>query len=392
MTYDFDQPLERRHTDSAKWNRYGDDVLPLWVADMDFASAAPIRTAILNRVEQGHFGYGEEPRPLRETIAARMQRLYGWQITPEAVIFLPGLVCGLNVVCRAIGAAHSGVLVNTPVYGPFLTAPVHQGKTLQAAPLAITQRTLNGADYLHYELDFEALEYAVTPATELFMLCSPHNPVGRMWTRDELTGLAEFSLRHNLIVCSDEIHSDLLLDDIPHIPIAALDPELANRSITLLAPSKTYNVPGLGCSMAIVPNAGLRSRLLQASAGIVPHVNLLGYVAAQAAYTECDDWLAGLRRYLTANRDYAVEYITRQMPTLRITVPQATYLDWIDCRHAGIEGNPFQYFLRHAKVALNDGASFGEEGRGFVRLNFGCTRATLDTALARMAGALATLG
>jgi cystathionine beta-lyase len=283
------------------------------------------------------------------------------------------------------------VLVNTPVYPPFLTAPLNQGRTVHAAPLAASHRKLGGVDALSFELDIGAIEDAVTPDTGLFLLCSPHNPIGRAWSRPELETLAAFCLRHDLTVCSDEIHSDLVLDNTHHLPIAALAPEIAARSVTLLAPSKSFNVPGLGCSMAIVPDAGLRARLLQASAGIVPHVNVLGYVAALAAYTECEEWLTELCRYLTANRDFAVEYITRCMPSLHVTLPQATYLEWIDCRQTRIEGNPFQFFLRNAKVALNDGAFFGENGRGFVRLNFGCPRATLHAALERMAAALSAL-
>lgn len=392
MTNDFDRIIERRHTDSSKWNRYGDDVLPLWVADMDFASPKPILKALHLRVEQGIFGYGEEPRALREIVAERMQRLYHWRINPDSVVFLPGLVSGLNVVSRAVGSYGSSVLVNTPVYPPFLTAPLNQGIAVHAAPLAAKCRSLHGVDVLSFELDIDALEYALAPDTSFFMLCSPHNPIGRAWNRTELESLAEFCLRHNLVVCSDEIHSDLLLDGTRHIPIASLSAEIEYRSVTLLAPSKTFNIPGLGCSMAIVPDGGLRARLLQASAGIVPHVNVLGYVAAHAAYTECDDWLADLRRYLTDNRDFVVDYISRFMPSLRVTVPEATYLVWIDCRQAGIEGNPFQFFLNHAKVALNDGAFFGDNGRGFVRLNFGCPRTTLLAALERMAAALSALG
>lgn len=200
--------------------------------------------------------------------------------------------------------------------------------------------------------------------------------------------MAEICLRDDLILCSDEAHSDLLLDDARHLPPATLAPEIADRCITLLAPSKTFNIPGLGCSVAIVQNPKLRKKLKEAAAGIVPHVNVLGYVAALAAYREGEEWLRQLQAYLTANRNYVVDYVTSHLPGVRTTVPQATYLAWLDCEEAGIEGNPYQFFLTKANVALNDGAGFGPGGENFVRLNFGCPRATLEQALDRMYQAL----
>jgi cystathionine beta-lyase len=242
---------------------------------------------------------------------------------------------------------------------------------------------------LRYTLDEAAFEAAIQANTRLFILCNPHNPVGRAFTRHELTRMAEISLRHDLVICSDEIHCDLLLDGTQHIPLASLDAEIGQHCITLLAPSKTYNLPGLGCSMAIIQNPDLRKRFQKAAAGIVPHVNLLGYVAAIAAYAECEDWLDALRLYLTANRDFAVDFLRTHLPNIPTTIPEATYLLWLDCREAGIEGKPQTFFLEQAKVALNDGAWFGQEGEGFVRLNFGCTRATLTQGLEQLRNALA---
>lgn len=200
--------------------------------------------------------------------------------------------------------------------------------------------------------------------------------------------MAAICQRHNLVICSDEIHCDLLLGGTQHVPLASLAPEIGERTITLMAPSKTFNVPGLGCSLAIIPNADLRKQMQKASNGIVPHVNLMGYAAAVAAYTECQDWLDELRVYLTANRDFVVNYIRQELPQLRVTVPEATYLAWIDCRASAIDGNPQKFFLEHAKVALNDGAAFGAGGEGFVRLNFGCPRGLLEEGLASMRTAL----
>ncbi len=385
---DFDTIIDRRASDSAKWSYYGDGVLPMWVADMDFASPAPIVEALQRRVAQAVFGYGKDPDELRAVFCARMARLYGWQIEPEHIVFLPGLVSGLNVVTRAIGEPGSGVLVNTPVYPPFLSAPANQGRSVQAGMLAPrTRYDAQNHPYLYYEIDFDALEAAVTPETRLFMLCNPHNPVGRAYSQQELDQIGEFCLRHDLLICSDEIHCDLLLGETMHHPIAALSPELAARTVTLMAPSKTYNIPGLGCSMAIVSDAELRAQINRAAAGIVPHVNLLGIVAAQAAYAECEEWLAQLRAYLTGNRDLVFDFVQRNLPQVPLTLPEATYLAWLDMRNLGLK-NPQQFCLREAKVALGDGAPFGQGGEGFVRLNFGTPRALLQQGLEQIAAAL----
>ena len=384
MSFDFDSLVERRGTDSGKWSWFGEDVLPMWVADMDFRSPQPIIDALAARVQQGVFGYGVDSKALKDTLVERMQRLYGWTIEPSDIVMLPGLVSGLNIVSRAVGKPGDSVLTNTPVYGPFLTAPANQQRELLAAPLIerITGRRLS------YELNMAGLETVVTPDTQLFLLCNPQNPVGRAFNRHELEEIAAFCERHNLVICSDEIHCDLLLDDNRHIPIASLSPEVAQRTITLMAPSKTFNVPGLGASFAIVPNPALRKQMEQAMAGIVPHINILGTVAAEAAYARCDDWLAALRAYLTANRDFAVQFVETQMPGVNVTCPEATYLLWLDLRSTGIEGKPSEFFLREAKVAMNEGAWFGEGGEGFVRLNFGTPRVILEQGLKQLKAAL----
>lgn len=386
--YDFDTVLDRLHSDSGKWRRYPADVLPLWVADMDFPSPPPILQALHTRVDHGFFGYGMEPPELRELLCTRMSNLYGWQVTPEQIIFLPGLVCGLNVVSRAIGAPGDGVMVNTPVYPPFLSAPVNHDRVLNPIPLAVAQHpSRDGRTALHYTINFAAMEEGLLPNTRLFILCNPHNPVGRAYTRPELEQLAEFCLRHDLVLCSDEIHCDLLMGDTQHTPIAALGDEIAARTITLMAPSKTFNIPGLGCSFAVVPNVELRRRIEKAMAGIVPHVNLLGFVATYAAYAHCDDWLAQLRAYLTANRDFLFDYVKTKWPQVGLTLPEATYLGWLNFGALGIE-QPYQLFLEQGKVALGDGVAFGAGGEGFVRLNYGCPRPLLEEALARMSHAL----
>lgn len=386
--FDFDTVIDRRNSDSGKWNAYPADVLPLWVADMDFRSPEPIIRALHERADHGCFGYGWHAAELRDAISARLQRQHGWQVTAEQVVLLPGLVSGLNIVARAIGAPGSGVMVNTPVYPPFLSAPTNQDRALNDVPLALTHRhDRQGRAYLHYEMDFAAMQDKLAPETQLFILCNPHNPVGRAFDSAEMEQLADFALRNKLVVCSDEIHADLLMDGTVHHPIAALSPEIAAQTITLLAPSKTFNVPGLGCSVAIVQNPELRRQLDKAMAGIVPHVNLMGIAAATAAYTECDDWLAALRTYLTANRDYLFDYVTTKWPQVELTLPEATYLGWMDFRGLGID-KPYEFFLEEAKVALNSGLMFGEGGEGFARINYGCPRALLSEALTRMDSAL----
>ncbi|MBL8260003.1 MAG: PatB family C-S lyase [Candidatus Competibacteraceae bacterium] len=384
MNCDFDHPPPRCGTDSLKWQRYG-DALPLWVADMDFLSPEPVLAALRERVAHGVFGYGAPPEALTETICARMAERYGWAVTPEQIIYLPGLVCGLNVACRAIGEAGDAVLAQTPVYPPFLSAPLQQERQLLVAELDGEQR----CGQLYYTFDDGALAATITPRTRLFMLCHPHNPVGRAFDRAELGRLADICERYDLTVCSDEIHCDLLFDNRQHVPFASLSPEIARRCITLMAPSKTFNIAGLGASFAIIQNLELRQRFKRAMRGIVPDVNILALHAALAAYRHGGDWLRELLDYLAANRHFAAGYIARHLPGTRATVPEATYLLWLDCRDAGIPGDPHRFFLDRAKVALNDGATFGRGGDGFVRLNFGCPRATLAEGLGRMRAALA---
>lgn len=384
MTHNFDDVIERHDSDSMKWQKYPKEILPLWVADMDFVSPPAVLEALQARVAHGVFGYGGETQRLADLICERLTRLYRWQVEPEHIVFLPGLVSGLNVMCRAIGNAGDKVVVQTPVYPPFLTAPTNQARQLSVVELAARQVE---TQQLYYEQDLTAFKAALTPDAALFILCHPHNPVGRLWTPEELTQLAEQCLANDVVICSDEIHCDLVLDGRQHVPMASLAPEIANNCITLMAPSKTFNIAGLGCSFAIVQNAQLRKQVKRAAAGIIPEVNILGLVAAIAAYEHGDPWLQDVLRYLAANRDYVQQFVQTQLPDIRATVPEATYLTWLDCR-ALTHDNPHQFFLQQAQVALNDGVTFGAGGEGFVRLNFGCPRSTLEQALQRLKQAL----
>ncbi|MGQ9586170.1 MAG: MalY/PatB family protein [Anaerolineae bacterium] len=385
MTYNFDPIIERRHSDSLKWRYYGPDVLPLWVADMDFLSPAPVRRALLERVEHGIFGYGVEPQELREVIVDRLRTLYAWEVPPDALVFIPGVIVGFNLACRAVAAAGDGVLVQTPVYPPILHAPAHARLTRDEMELT---RLADG----RYTVDFDLFERTITPRTRAFILCNPHNPVGRVFARHELERMAEVCLRHNIVICSDEIHCDLLLNGHQHLPIASLAPEIERQTVTLMAPSKTYNIAGLHFAVAVIPNPELRKRYQAARAGLVPGIDILGYVAALAAYREGQPWLEQVLQYMEGNCDFLMQFIQEELPGVSISRPEGTYLAWLDCRQAGIPGNPHEFFLREAKVAVNDGATFGRGGEGFVRLNFGCPRALLEEGLERMKAALATLG
>ncbi|MEM7532029.1 MAG: PatB family C-S lyase, partial [Chloroflexota bacterium] len=394
MNYNFDLPVERRNSGSAKWSKFEADVLPMWVADMDFASPQPILNAIHERANHGVFGYCQTPDVLQDAICARVKRLYDWDVVPDEVVFIPGLVSALNVSCRAIGSIGDSVLINTPVYPPFQSSPTNQYREQRSAQQV---KTLANVDIdgkqlktLRYEIEFTAMEAAIQPNTNLFLLCNPHNPTGRAFTRDELSKLAEMCLRHDMIICSDEIHSDLLMGDTKHIPIATLSPEVSDRTITLLSPSKTFNMPSLGCGFAIIQNEELREQFNQSKLGIVPYVNALGYAAATAAFTDpgCEDWLNQLRAYLTANRNYLVNYVEEYLPGVRTTVPEATYLAWMDCSDCDIEGNAQEFFVNEGKVGFNAGETFGPGGEDFVRINYACPRSRLEEGLERMRMAL----
>ncbi len=374
----FETPTERRGSDSLKWGLYADrDILPLWVADMDFRSAPAITEALAQRVAHGVYGYAKDSRAAVEAMIDYHRKLYGFAIDPLWVVPVPGLVCGLNILCRATGVPGDAVATTVPAYPPFLEATALSARRLVTAPMTCD-------DLGRPAFDLDALDAALTPTTRLFILCNPHNPLGRNWTSAELRALLGFCRARNLIVCSDEIHGGLVLDP-PHAytPAACAAPEFAETLVTLLAPSKTYNLPGLSCAFAIIPDPSLRQRFRAAMAGIVPHVNLFGWVAADAAYRHAEPWRLGLLDTLRANRD-AVE---KAACAWGVAMPhvEATYLAWLDFRPwlGQMHGlTPAKHFLSHG-VALMDGAPFGAPG--FARLNFGTHRELLATALSRLA-------
>jgi cystathionine beta-lyase len=390
MEFDFATPIERRHPEggdwpSQKWHRYDASILPLWVADMDFPSPPQVIEALRARVDHGVFGYGTVPDSLKQTLCEWSAREYGWSIEPEWQLWLPGVVPALHLASLALTEPGEGVLTLTPIYPPFLKVAERTGRVPQQVALA--EPAGPGEPW---RLDLAALEAAITPETRLLLWCQPHNPTGRVWRHEELAGLAALVERHDLLVVSDELHCDLLLDeDARHRPLAAAFPKLAARTITLWAPSKTFNLAGLTAACAVISDASLRRRFAAAARGLLPDVNVLGLVAAEVAYGQCNPWRQALLQTLRGHRQTLVERVA-QWPGVDMSVPEATYLAWLDLRRAeglaGRQGSPQQVLLQEAKVALSDGADFGWPG--FVRLNFGTTASQLEAGLVRLDGVL----
>ncbi len=376
------QTPERRNSDSIKWGLYEEDVLPLWVADMDFTSPPAVIEALQQRAAHGVFGYARESTELKELIAARMENLYGWKIKLEDILLLPGVVAAFNLVCQAVAQPGESILIQPPVYPPFFSAPGYAG-----ARAVFNNINLNTAG--EYAIDLEDFEAAIEKDTRAFLLCNPHNPLGRVFTKTELIGMAQICLKHGLVICSDEIHSDLVFEGYQHIPIASLDKEVEARTVTLLAPSKTYNIAGLECSALICTNPDLRVRIQKARRGLLGWVNLMGMTAGLAAYKHGDEWLKQVLYLLQGNRDYLIQYLAEKIPGIHMIRPEATYLAWLDCRELNLPQSPAQFLLEKARVALNNGEDFGEPGKGYVRLNFGCSRETLTEALDRIKQAVA---
>ncbi|MFH1719936.1 MAG: PatB family C-S lyase [Planctomycetota bacterium] len=380
MKFGFDRIFDRRNTGSLKWDKYkGKDIIPMWVADMDFQAPPAVLDALHERVEHGIFGYASPPDELIKVVVERLEAKYQWKIKPYWIVWLPGLVPALNVVCRAFADDKDEILTFTPIYPPFLSGPVLAGKTLKAIPL----RREGGL----FTFDIERLQSEISARSKVLLLCNPHNPVGRRYSRRELKDVAETCLRHNLVICSDEIHCDLILDGGEHVPIATLGSEISDITITLMSPSKTFNLPGLNCAFAVIENEGLRRRFTKSRKGIVPGVNALGFAACLAVYRDGEDWRKELIEYLRGNRDFVRRFVNDEIQRLSMDNVEATYLAWIDCRELQIR-NPAGFFLQ-AAIGLSNGRDF--QGEGYVRLNFGCPRETLSEALDRMKHAVTNL-
>jgi cysteine-S-conjugate beta-lyase len=384
LVSDFDVVHARCNSDSQKWRGYPPDVLPLWVADMDFQAPEAVLQAMHAMVEHGIFGYGCSAG-YHELVNAWVERLavsYHWQVAPLDLMLLPGVVLGANLACRVLASPGDEALVPAPVYGPLLHAPRYGQLTCVPVLLACDK---DG----YYSLDYAALQAAVTPKTRLLILCNPHNPVGRVYTRVELERLADFCLHNDLYLISDEIHCDFVYRGYQHTPIASTSAEIAARTVTLMAPSKTFNIPGLHSAVAVVTDKGLRERLTAGTLGLMPGITPIASAATIAAFREGQLWLDELLVYLQQNRDIVTACVKASLPGIHVTAPEGTYLAWLDCRDANLPVRASTFFLEQARVALSDGCGYGAGNEAYVRLNFGCPRSILEEALTRMVQAWA---
>lgn len=374
MRFDFDTPVDRSGSWSTRWDKYaGRDVIPLWVADSDFRAPPAVLEALTSRVAHGVLGYTAPPEVLRAAIVERLERLYAWRIEPEWIVFLPGVVPGLHLAARHLVPADGHVLVPTPIYHHFKRA-------VELAPRAHTDVPLV-LERGRWVFDEDVLRKNVR--SKLLYLCNPQNPGGTVFRRDELARLCELS--RDMVIVADEIHADLLLDaGKPHVPVASLAPEVSRRTVTLLSPNKTFNIPGAGCAWAVIENEGLRRAFSRDLHATVHDASVFGYVAALAAYRGGSEWLAAQLDYLRANRDL-VERSIGALPGLAMAHVEATYLAWIDCSGLGVP-DPHAHFLAHG-VALSPGSQFGDAR--FVRLNFGTRKGLLEKALERIRSASA---
>jgi cystathionine beta-lyase len=397
MKYDFDRLIERSNTDSSKWNVktvFGsDDIIPMWVADMDFPIARPITEAIRKRAEHEVYGYGY-PRPsLIEAVVNRMYKKYRWKIEPEWLVFTPGVVPALNAAIR--GFTHFGdeVIIQDPVYHPFWSAIEQSGCCVASNPLRLNDG--------RYEFDLKDLEQKFAPMqamrrgpsrAKMMILCNPHNPIGRVWTRAELTSVGKIILAHDAIMVSDEVHCELLYRGIEHVPFAAISKEFEQNCVVCQAGSKTFNLAGLAASTIIIPNVKLRNAFTAARSGILPQPDVFGLVALEAAYRDGDEWLSQVLEYLQGNLNFMMAYVSDHIPRLGIIKPEGTYLVWLDCRRLGMDNLGLRSFFREkAKVGLDDGYIFGPSGAGFERVNIACARSTLEEALRRIERAVNSL-
>ena len=379
MTYDFTTCPDRHGTGSLKWERYpGRDVLPMWVADMDFKSAPEIIAALEERAAHGVFGYTIPPKSTVEAAIAYLEDKHGCAATAEQIVWFPGLVPALNVACRAFVQPGEEVLTCTPVYPPFLTAPDFAGVGLRTVELVENDGV--------WDIDFDALEKAVTARTKLFILCNPHNPAGRAFPEPTIARLAEFCRRHNLVLISDEIHCDLVLDNIPHTSGLKFAGPDGPPVVAMFAPSKTFNLAGLACAFLVIPDTATRRNFQRAARGLITEVNAFGYAGCQAALRHGWPWRDQLLDVLRANRDHLEQFVASSLPGIRTWHVEATYLAWLDARQLALP-KAAKFFEDHG-VGLSDGVPFGAP-QGFLRLNFGCPRTQLDTALNRMAEAVA---
>lgn len=399
LTYTFDQIIVREGTQSLKFDAkkatFGtDDVMPMWVADMDFAVPNAISLALKARLNHPIYGYSIAPDSLYAALIEWLRDRHHWQVEREWIVLTPGVVPSLNLVVAALTNEHDGVIVQPPVYFPFFSAVTNQNRQLIENPLVLT---CGDDGKLHYEMDFAQLDDCAKNA-KMLMLCTPHNPVGRVWQKEELLKLLAIAKEHNLIVLADEIHADLAFKNVQHFSLSCLADNIHNTSqikhehliVTAVSPSKTFNIPGLGLSALIVPNETHR----QAIQTKINHMgvsvtNPFNMAAFEAAYREGGDWLEALMPYLQNTVDAAIKYIQDNIPFIKVIPPQGTYLLWLDCRELKLDDSALnRFFIQEAKLGLSPGAIFGKGGEGFMRMNIGTTQANVIAALTRLKNAL----
>ena len=387
MKYDFDQEISRYNTASLKWDdverQYGEkDLIPLWVADMDFMSCTPVIEALKKTVAHGVFGYPIQTESYREVIADWMRKRFQWEVRPEWLHYSPGVVAALSFLVQAFTQPGDKVLIQSPVYYPFSKAVTDNGRQLLHNPLK--------REGEHYKMDFDDLRKKVALGAKMLILCSPHNPVGRVWTKEELTELGEICIANNVLVVSDEIHADLLYPGYKHTPFAAISEEFAQNCVVCTAASKTFNLAGLQNANIIIPNEklGKMFRTVMDAPHLV-RTNTFGAVATEAAYRDGEEWLEQVLVYLYQNLEFLTQYIGTNIKQLKVVPPEGTYLVWIDCSELGMSSKELEQFMRkQAKVAIDDGYIFGPGGEGFIRINIACTRKNLAEGLRRIESAV----
>lgn len=387
MKYNFDQVICRLGTDCEKWddrkNQFGvEDVTPMWVADMDFQSPNPVIEALRQRAEHGVFGYGLRSDSYFESIVNWLNRRHQWSVKKEWITHSPGVIPALSLSIQSFTKQGDKIMIQPPVYHHFARVIQAAGREVVTNPLVLK----NG----HYSIDFDDLEAKIDEKVKMFILCSPHNPVGRVWSKDELTRLGQICRKHKILVVADEIHCDFVYHTHTHIPFASISEEFANHSITCIAPSKTFNLMGVQTSSIIIPNRQLRDRFNQELHTLsIGSPNIFGAVALEAAYRYGEEWLDQVLDYLQGNLEYSLSYFRKNIPEINVIQPEGTYLVWLDCRELRFSDKELNDFmLQSARVAMNQGQIFGKEGEGFMRLNIACPRSMLQNALSGIENAL----
>jgi len=395
VKYDFDQVCNRKNTDCLKWDMMGpifgsDDLIPLWVADMDLPVAKPITDALKKRIEHPFYGYSQAGTSVLNSIVERVKRKFNWDIKPEWIVFTPGVVPALHVAVRSLTHPGDEVILQEPTYHPFFPVVINSGCKIINNGLKLNNN--------RYEMDFKGLEEKFHSKSRSFqesgriktiIFCNPHNPVGRLWKREEIIKMGEIVIDNGAVVISDEIHCEILFKNQKHVPFASISKKFEQNCIVCMSPSKTFNLAGLEISTIIIPNKKLRDNFINTRSGIVPNPNLFGYTALEAAYRYGDEWLDQVLEYLQENLEHLKKYIENKISSINVIEPEGTYLIWLDCRDLGMDNQTLSNFMKtKARVGLEDGFIFGESGGGFMRINIACPRSLLNEALQRIENAV----